>query len=163
MSEAVLRSIERPEKNANRRLGLLMRRLLLPLPKSGYSGKRMFLSPQTRSSCWGHTEIRPAFSIRRDTHNQAESVSPTMESCELILIAADHGLAAEGMSAYPVSVTRQMVENFLAQPAMEGGQIDMALEHGRELVHTSNADVVCFGEMGIGNNLKIRFGVQQGS
>ncbi|MEM6639848.1 MAG: nicotinate-nucleotide--dimethylbenzimidazole phosphoribosyltransferase, partial [Pseudomonadota bacterium] len=39
---------------------------------------------------------------------------PDVSSCELTLFAADHGMAAAGVSAYPSSVTRQMVENFLA-------------------------------------------------
>lgn len=43
-----------------------------------------------------------------------ESLAPRMESCRLILFAADHGIAAEGVSAYPAEVTRQMVLNFLA-------------------------------------------------
>lgn len=40
------------------------------------------------------------------------SVTPRMETCRLILFAADHGIAAEGVSAYPPEVTRQMVLNF---------------------------------------------------
>ncbi|WP_217898787.1 nicotinate-nucleotide--dimethylbenzimidazole phosphoribosyltransferase [Puniceibacterium sediminis] len=39
-------------------------------------------------------------------------LDPVMESCALILFAADHGIAEEGVSAYPPAVTRQMVLNF---------------------------------------------------
>ncbi|UPY37006.1 nicotinate-nucleotide--dimethylbenzimidazole phosphoribosyltransferase [Sediminicoccus sp. KRV36] len=42
------------------------------------------------------------------------SLAPRMESCRLILFAGDHGIATEGVSAYPQAVTRQMVLNFLA-------------------------------------------------
>ena len=40
------------------------------------------------------------------------SLTPRMASCRLIIFAADHGLAEEGVSAYPADVTRQMVMNF---------------------------------------------------
>ena len=40
--------------------------------------------------------------------------APSLHRCRLILFAGDHGIACEGVSAYPQQVTRQMVENFLA-------------------------------------------------
>jgi nicotinate-nucleotide--dimethylbenzimidazole phosphoribosyltransferase len=43
-----------------------------------------------------------------------QSLAPRMERCSLTIFAADHGIAAEGVSAYPQEVTRQMVANFLA-------------------------------------------------
>ena len=39
--------------------------------------------------------------------------APRIESCELTIFAADHGIAADGVSAYPQAVTRQMLLNFL--------------------------------------------------
>ncbi len=124
--------------------------------------------------------------------------APRLASCELTIFAADHGIAAEGVSAYPQAVTREMVLNFLnrgaaanvfaeavgasvrvvdagvagdpighpdlvqrrigpgtrnclAGPAMTGAQRDDALRAGRRLAEGSPADVLCFGEMGIGN------------
>src|SRR5574339_1315980 len=38
---------------------------------------------------------------------------PSVERKAVIVMAADHGVAREGVSAYPAEVTRQMVLNFL--------------------------------------------------
>src|SRR3984893_7409889 len=37
---------------------------------------------------------------------------PAMPRCEIFVFAADHGVAARGVSAFPQSVTAQMVGNF---------------------------------------------------
>ncbi|MEO1080365.1 MAG: nicotinate-nucleotide--dimethylbenzimidazole phosphoribosyltransferase [Pseudomonadota bacterium] len=42
------------------------------------------------------------------------TLDPRIESCSLTIFAADHGIAENGVSAYPQEVTRQMVGNFLA-------------------------------------------------
>lgn len=42
------------------------------------------------------------------------SEAPQLQAPQLLVCAADHGLAARGVSAYPSDVTWQMVENFLA-------------------------------------------------
>ena len=42
------------------------------------------------------------------------SLTPRMERAELTIFAADHGLVAEGVSAFPQAVTQQMVLNFLS-------------------------------------------------
>lgn len=41
------------------------------------------------------------------------TLAPRAERCRLLLFAADHGIAVQGVSAYPQAVTRQMVLNFL--------------------------------------------------
>jgi len=58
------------------------------------------------------------------------TVSPRLEQPQLVVFAADHGLVAQGVSAYPSDVTWQMVENFLAQGAavnVMARQHDLAL------------------------------------
>ena len=42
------------------------------------------------------------------------TLTPSLHRCRLTLFAGDHGIAHEGVSAYPQAVTRQMVANFLA-------------------------------------------------
>ncbi|MBK1635599.1 nicotinate-nucleotide--dimethylbenzimidazole phosphoribosyltransferase [Rhodovulum adriaticum] len=42
------------------------------------------------------------------------SLSPRMQRCQMTIFAADHGIAAEGVSAFPQEVTQQMVLNYLA-------------------------------------------------
>ena len=43
-----------------------------------------------------------------------QSLTPKAETCRLVIFAADHGIAEEGVSAFPQAVTREMVKNFLA-------------------------------------------------
>jgi nicotinate-nucleotide--dimethylbenzimidazole phosphoribosyltransferase len=58
------------------------------------------------------------------------SESPRLELPQMLVCAADHGLAARGVSAYPSDVTWQMVENFLA----EGAAVSvLARQHGLAL------------------------------
>ncbi|MEM9232506.1 MAG: nicotinate-nucleotide--dimethylbenzimidazole phosphoribosyltransferase [Pseudomonadota bacterium] len=42
------------------------------------------------------------------------SLTPRMERLQLTIFAGDHGIAAEGVSAFPSAVTGQMVMNFLS-------------------------------------------------
>ncbi len=41
-------------------------------------------------------------------------VSPTFSDKRIVIMAADHGVANEGVSAYPPEVTQQMVRNFVS-------------------------------------------------
>ena len=42
------------------------------------------------------------------------TTTPVLEAPQMVVFAADHGLTARGISAFPSDVTWQMVENFLA-------------------------------------------------
>src|SRR6266849_5113357 len=42
-----------------------------------------------------------------------ETLQPETEPAAVVVMAADHGVAEEGVSAYPYEVTGQMVANFL--------------------------------------------------
>ncbi len=55
---------------------------------------------------------------------------PRLQAPQLVVFAADHGLAAQGVSAYPSEVTAQMVENFLAGGAAVNV---LARQHGLAL------------------------------
>jgi nicotinate-nucleotide--dimethylbenzimidazole phosphoribosyltransferase len=52
--------------------------------------------------------------LAADIARLQQTLSPKMVNCRLILFAGDHGIAAQGVSAYPQAVTRQMVANILA-------------------------------------------------
>ncbi|WPB58568.1 nicotinate-nucleotide--dimethylbenzimidazole phosphoribosyltransferase [Xylophilus sp. GOD-11R] len=58
------------------------------------------------------------------------SEAPRLVSPQLLVCAADHGLAVRGVSAYPSDVTWQMVENFLAGGAAVSV---LARQHGLAL------------------------------
>ena len=55
---------------------------------------------------------------------------PQLSAPQLLVFAADHGLVAQGVSAYPSDVTWQMVENFLAGGAAVSV---LARQHGLAL------------------------------
>ncbi len=58
------------------------------------------------------------------------TTTPRLQQPQLLVCAADHGLAAHGVSAYPSDVTWQMVENFLAGGAAVSV---LARQHGLAL------------------------------
>src|SRR5271169_3245004 len=107
---------------------------------------------------------------------------PQLDRVEVIVFAGNHGVVAQGVSAYPAGVTAQMVANFAAggaainqlaaeaganlhviplsleiatadftqAPAMDEAAFLAAAAAGYAAV-PAGADLVCLGEMGIGN------------
>jgi nicotinate-nucleotide--dimethylbenzimidazole phosphoribosyltransferase len=107
---------------------------------------------------------------------------PRLHHVELLIFAGNHGVTAQGISAYPAEVTAQMVANFQAggaainqlarmaaarlhvhplsldvptadftlQPAMDEQAFLAAVAGGYDAV-PPHCDLVCLGEMGIGN------------
>ena len=58
------------------------------------------------------------------------SEAPQLHAPQLVVYAADHGIAAQGVSPYPTDVTWQMVHNFLAGGAAASV---LARQHGLAL------------------------------
>jgi nicotinate-nucleotide--dimethylbenzimidazole phosphoribosyltransferase len=107
---------------------------------------------------------------------------PRLDQVDILVFAGNHGVTAQGVSAYPAAVTTQMVANFAAggaainqlarvagarlqviplaletptadftqAPAMDEAAFLAAVGTGYQMV-ASGADLVCLGEMGIGN------------
>jgi nicotinate-nucleotide--dimethylbenzimidazole phosphoribosyltransferase len=107
---------------------------------------------------------------------------PRLERVEVLVFAGNHGVTAQGVSAYPSGVTAQMVANFAAggaainqlartadahlqvvplsldlptadltlAPAMDEASFLAAVSIGYDAV-PRESDLVCLGEMGIGN------------
>jgi nicotinate-nucleotide--dimethylbenzimidazole phosphoribosyltransferase len=107
---------------------------------------------------------------------------PRLDRIEVLVFAGNHGVVAQGVSAFPADVTVQMVANFAAggaainqlaglagaqlrvipldldrptadftqAPAMDESDFLAAVAAGYDAV-PADADLVCLGEMGIGN------------
>jgi nicotinate-nucleotide--dimethylbenzimidazole phosphoribosyltransferase len=68
---------------------------------------------------------------------------PSLEKKQIVVFAADHGVVAEGVSAFPQEVTRQMVLNFLRG----GAGINVLARHVGAAVEVVDIGVNCdFGD-----------------
>lgn len=65
------------------------------------------------------------------------STTPRIDRPVILVFAADHGIVAEGVSAYPQEVTWQMVENFLAG----GAAINVFARQNHCAIHIIDAGV----------------------
>ena len=111
-----------------------------------------------------------------------DKTMPTIFHPQMAVFAGNHGVVAKGVSAYPASVTRSMLENFAAGgaavnqicatygiglkvfelaldiptaditegPAMDEAACAATIAFGMEAI-AGDVDVLCLGEMGIGN------------
>jgi nicotinate-nucleotide--dimethylbenzimidazole phosphoribosyltransferase len=65
------------------------------------------------------------------------TLTPAADRKRIYVVAADHGVTAEGVSAYPREVTAQMVDNFLSG----GAAINVLCRHGQIDVKVVDAGV----------------------
>ena len=111
------------------------------------------------------------------------STTPKVEKPAVVVFGADHGVTAEGVSAYPGEVTQAMVAamdqgvatvtalarqagaafsfhnagvgrptgNIRVEDAMSPDEFDDAVKVGVDAVENIDADLLVFGEVGIGN------------
>lgn len=66
-----------------------------------------------------------------------QTIRPQVRQPSILVFAGDHGVVEEGISAYPQSVTWQMVENFLAQ----GAAINVFARQNHAALHIIDAGV----------------------
>jgi nicotinate-nucleotide--dimethylbenzimidazole phosphoribosyltransferase len=69
-----------------------------------------------------------------------ETLEPHAEPAAVLVLAADHGVAEEGVSAYPQAVTAQMVANFLSG----GAAVNVLARRQRASLHVLNIGVTTF-------------------
>ena len=78
----------------------------------------LVLAPRLRHKIDHKTKPLGALGLLEDLALQLgliqRSESPSLQDPQMVVFAADHGVAAEGVSAYPQAVTVQMVGNMLA-------------------------------------------------
>ncbi len=67
--------------------------------------------------CMPHWALGRLMDLGVDLAGMTLTVSPTVEPKVIVVIAADHGVAVEGVSKYPQEVTAQMIANFVAGKA----------------------------------------------
>jgi len=67
-----------------------------------------------------------------------ETLQPIASPAAVVVMAADHGVAAEGVSAYPQAVTGQMVQNFLNG----GAAINVLARRQNARVHVVDMGVI---------------------
>ncbi len=73
---------------------------------------------QKQAEAYQLTLTKPAGALGRLEHIATQfsgyqsTLKPTLKNIEIVIMAADHGVAVEGVSAFPQAVTAEMVRNF---------------------------------------------------
>lgn len=83
------------------------------------------------------------------------TVKPVLEQPQMVVFAGDHGLAKQGVSAYPQDVTWQMVENFLAG----GAAVNVLSRQNGVALHVADCGVAHdFAPRAMLHDLKVAYG-----
>ncbi len=89
-----------------------------------------------------------------------QSETPVLTNPHLIIFAADHGIAAEGVSAYPAGVTYGMVNNFMAG----GAAINVfCRQNGLKLLVCDVGVVGTFDANTSGNETLVKYKIRPGT
>lgn len=105
-------------------------------PANANAGARAAMRQQKLTKPPGSLGLLEALAIRIAA--MTGTGRPRLEQRLIVVAAADHGVAVQGVSAYPQEVTAQMVTNFLAG----GAAINVLANHAGARVRVVNAGVV---------------------
>ena len=61
-----------------------------------------------------HRALGRLMDLAEDLAGMTGSMAPPVDRKTIVVMVGDHGVSAEGVSAYPREVTQQMVHNFVA-------------------------------------------------
>src|SRR5512135_2985435 len=78
---------------------------------AGWRGKARARLEQLTMPHWALGRL---MDLAQDLAGMTRSLRPPVERRVVVVMAGDHGVAAEGVSKYPAEVTSQMVRNFAA-------------------------------------------------
>lgn len=95
------------------------------------AGKRAEARKRLEQLTMPYWALGRLMNLAEELAGMTRSVSPKVERKTIVTMAGDHGVVAEGVSAFPQEVTSQMVRNIVAGGA---GVNALALQAGAEVV-----------------------------